>query len=600
MVQPGVFARGKKNRMNVLPRKFFEATSLPFSSCKVKSGALSWIFMGISPEKSKSMSSAAELASRQPRYQKILYRGSALLSMMKLSTLALLALALPACFSSAAFAQGELSQLPVSDRKAAAKPDLGPRAVAVLQLSSNGKASLVPITILINGKFWDANSYKADPIPMALETGTVYEAERTGNSLGLFTVGSALHSIAVNAPTPWLGTGSWIPAGEAATKAPLKAENAPVGIDKSDQPPRLSRHPGEAAPPSPPPASSKPSTPNSQPSAAPAPSSSPSGSPPSGSPSSDDGPPRLTRGTPSPSPSPSPTSSTPAGSKPSATKPANSKPADTTEADQVPASDSGADEADRPRLRRGKLAAQLTEQEIPGYTKFGVAVSPASVKTSQASAAADQGNIQSIPAISDEHGPQPRSFGFEWLKDEEGEKRQQMVTLAKQQLRAYIAAQAKASIALAEEEKPAAQTAHRATRSKSAKSPDPILDNVQMVAYDLWNANVPIIVFSAEAHLPPPPAGTHHSETNSELRYWITLVAYPDIYNNLHKLYSGVTDKYHLDLTPRLDLIDALDADGDGRGELLFKETSDAGTGWIIYRATGDTLWKMFDSLSPE
>ena len=36
-------------------------------------------------------------------------------------------------------------------------------------------------------QFWDATAYKADPFPMALESGTVYEAERTGNSLGLFT-----------------------------------------------------------------------------------------------------------------------------------------------------------------------------------------------------------------------------------------------------------------------------------------------------------------------------------------------------------------------------------------------------------------------------
>ena len=78
------------------------------------------------------------------------------------------------------------------------------------------------------------------------------------------------------------------------------------------------------------------------------------------------------------------------------------------------------------------------------------------------------------------------------------------------------------------------------------------------------------------------------------------VVAYPDIYNNLHKLYVGITDKFHLDMTPRLDLVDAVDADGDGRGELLFRQTTDQGTGWVIYRATADKLWKMYDSLRPE
>jgi hypothetical protein len=43
-----------------------------------------------------------------------------------------------------------------------------------------------------------------------------------------------------------------------------------------------------------------------------------------------------------------------------------------------------------------------------------------------------------------------------------------------------------------------------------------------------------------------------------------------------------------------------VDADGDGRGELLFRETTDAGSGYVIYRPTGDKLWKMFDSLGQE
>ena len=41
-------------------------------------------------------------------------------------------------------------------------------------------------------------------------------------------------------------------------------------------------------------------------------------------------------------------------------------------------------------------------------------------------------------------------------------------------------------------------------------------------------------------------------------------------------------------------------ADGDGRGEQLVRQTTDAGRGWVIYRATADKLWKMYDSLNPE
>ena len=68
----------------------------------------------------------------------------------------------------------------------------GPRAVGVLQLAANGKAHLVPVTIMIDGKFYDAGAYKADPVPMALQPETVYEALKSGVSQGLFTVSGAM------------------------------------------------------------------------------------------------------------------------------------------------------------------------------------------------------------------------------------------------------------------------------------------------------------------------------------------------------------------------------------------------------------------------
>src|SRR5271170_8048704 len=70
----------------------------------------------------------------------------------------------------------------------AAKTTKTPRALGLLELAPNGKARLIPITILIDGKYYDASAYKAAPVPMALWTDTVYEAIHTGVSLGLFTV----------------------------------------------------------------------------------------------------------------------------------------------------------------------------------------------------------------------------------------------------------------------------------------------------------------------------------------------------------------------------------------------------------------------------
>ena len=76
------------------------------------------------------------------------------------------------------------------------KPKNGkePRAVGIVQFSGGSKGTLIPVAILIDGKFYDASAYKADPVPMALEPGTVYEAETTGDPDGLFVVNGALHS----------------------------------------------------------------------------------------------------------------------------------------------------------------------------------------------------------------------------------------------------------------------------------------------------------------------------------------------------------------------------------------------------------------------
>jgi len=494
--------------------------------------------MGISQE--KPWAGRATEAGSGRALLKILYRGRVLVAL----------LACVACWPAVAAAQEDRPQITTLPRRVQRKKDAGPRALGVLQLAANGKASLVPICILINGKFWDATAYKADPVPMSLEPGTVYEALRTGNSLGLFTVGSALRSNAANAQSPWIGTGAWLPAGTEKPETSLKAEAEPVGIDTSDEPPRLTKNPAKQAPAG-------------------------STTPPAATPTAGDSKPAESK----------PPELKPAESKPPDSKPSESKPSDRPKS---PESDSGAVAGDRPRLRRGKPAEPLFDDEIPGYTKPGA--KPAANPGKIVASATATGPVQLIPAISDAAGPEPHSFTFEWLKDEEGERRAQIMALAKQELLAYLDAQAKAKIA--------PPTIPPARRKPSAKPPEPVFGTVQMIAYDLWTNNQPVVVFSAEAHVPPGPAGAPGSA--ADLQYSIVLVTYPDIYNNLHKLYVGVTDPRHLDVKPRLDLIDAVDADGDGRAELLFKETSDLGSGWVIYRATADKLWKVYDSWNPE
>jgi hypothetical protein len=511
------------------------------------------------------------------------------------------------CWAGFAAAQDERPQIIPGERKVARKKEAGPRAVGVLQMSAKGTVSLVPIAILIDGKFWDATEYKADPVPMALEPGTVYEGERAGSPLGLFTVNNALHSRAANVISPWIATGRWVAAGSETAKTEVKAETVPVGIDRSDEAPRLTRNPAAAAP-----ASSGKTTQASAPSSAP--SSAPQTTGTSGS---GDEPPRLKKSNPAPVETTSGTSN-PSGqtapgtgspvpaSAPGETKGGGDSKADAKPVDRpsVPASDSGADESNRPRLRRGKPVEPLPEDDVPGYSKPGAAPTASSpADAGKIAAAADTVPVETVPAISDATTAEPKSFAFDWLKDEEGDRRKQVVALAKEQVRAYVDAQVRARIVpqpagAAVKQNSTAKTTGKPAVKTSAKI-DPILENEQMKTFDVWTTNQPVIVYSAEAHMPRA-VGASHSDFDADLRYSVLLVVYPDIYHNLHKIYSGVTDKYHLDLTPRLELIDAVDADGDGRGELLFREITDAGTGWVIYRPTADKLWRMFDSLRPE
>jgi hypothetical protein len=482
-----------------------------------------------------------------------------------------------------------------------------PRAIGLLQLLPNGKTTLIPIAILMDGKFYDASAYKAAPVPMVLESGTVYEAIRTGQSVGLFTVNGAMHSNDPASQNPWIGTGSFLAAGAEAPKGSRKAENVPLGLDEKDAPPRLSRGGGTDR--------SKGSAPT-EPAATQSPASAGSGgTSPAGAP------------TDKPQEAKPPASSAPGSERPPQTAPTGSQPGETSPSGEQTTRTNGAqaneqkpgnqpavgqsgkppEEPAHPSLRRGKPTQPLPDDDQSksandATTKGGVAAN----ESGGAKNVGAQNPAELVPAISDVAGPDPQSYAFDWPKGREEERRKQMVALAAGEIRAYLATQAKKQIGNAAQGKQTPATVHKTT----AKQAQPVIEKVQLRAFDLWGNSDPILIMSAEAHLlsasRSPAAKQSWKEDatatspDSATSYTITLVARADIYGNLRKLYSGVTDKYHLDVTPKLELIDAVDADGDGRGELLFRETSDAGTGYVIYRATADTLWKMFDSLNQE
>jgi hypothetical protein len=197
-------------------------------------------------------------------------------------------------------------------------------------------------------------------------------------------------------------------------------------------------------------------------------------------------------------------------------------------------------------------------------------------------------NIQVIPAISDAGGPEPRPYTYATKPAEEEQFRKKMLAMAADEVRA----RAKELAAETVGQSAPANSAHSRTgkTAAAAKPPQPIFADVQLHVFDLSSSNEPVLVLTATAQMPP---GRHAGPAG--LQYMITLVARSDIYDELHKAFSNVTDAQHMDVQARYDLIDAVDADGDGRGELLFRKVSDAGSAYVVYRVIGNQVWPLFE-----
>ena len=371
----------------------------------------------------------------------------------------------------------------------------GPRALGLVQLLPNGSARLIPVTIMIDGKFYDASAYKADPVPMALEGGTVYEGVVSGVSQGLFTITAPLQG-----GDKWLAEGSWKPAG-----SEPRSKNSEVVAKAPDQ--------------------------------------------------DTDAPPILKR-----SAAPKPPESSPPPTPPQTVPPSSQPPVATS----APPEDQ-----DAPVLKRGK-PSPVSKQETPQPRK---AATPPAAATKPATA-----SIRLMAAISDAAGPEARPYTYELKAGEEAQFQKKLLVLAAEDVRARARALAGNS-----------ETSVSVKKPVRGKDPQPSFDDIQVHVFDLSSSNEPVWILSTVAQTP------QASGASAEVKFFVTLVAREDIYGDLHRALVNVADSQHFDVLKRLELIDAVDADGDGRGELLFRQSSDAGTAFVVYRVIGDQLYALFE-----
>lgn len=437
----------------------------------------------------------------------------------------------------------------------------GPRAIGLLQLAPNGSARLTPVAIMVDGKFYDAGAYKANPIPMALESGTVYEAARTGTSQGLFTVTSVSQR---QDTSIFVANGKWLPAG-ATEKKPGHTAEAKPNMGEADGPPKLRRGntpgPAEKAPPAAPQDAAPPAA--------------ASGSAPVSS-GSDHAKGSETAGT-----SPS-DKDRPVLRRPSQPGEGDSGHAAGADVDTPAQEDPAPQDKDRPVLQRGAHPKPAEHEPVPLRAKKDMGAAKAAPHASPDNAS----KLQLLPAISDANGPEPRSFVLEVKPDEEAVFRKKALALASEQLDAYYKRGGASSVP------PPSESKTRSSKARTrTKPPQAVLDDVQMRLFDLTSSNEPIVVLTATVQ-PGSAAGFTSAPPSPG---FFTMVAREDIYGELHKVIGNITDAQHLDAIPKLELIDALDADGDGRGELLFRKSGEDGSAFVIYRIIGNQPWALFE-----
>jgi hypothetical protein len=409
----------------------------------------------------------------------------------------------------------------------------GPRALGLLELASKGKPRLIPVTILYDGKFYDASAYKASPVPMALWAETEYEGFRSGVSQGLFTVTAAFEN---QRTSEWIGEGIWQTAESLAGKHTKKSiSSVPRDLNQEEGPPVL-RHSG-ANPKPPQPSSPQPASATPPPASTHAPA--------------------------------APASSTPAPAAPPAANASASAPP------PAPASEAEPDDPNRPLLKRGKQA-QAPAEPISRVT----AVAP---KPAVHAPVPNASEVQFIPAISDADGPEPHPYAYEMKSEQEQDFRKKMLVLAADELRKWVR---QSTSGIVSSTAPAHGPKPRSTTT--AKPAQPNFSDVQLNVFDLSSSNEPTLVLTASARMPQRP-------TENEPQYFVALVARQDINGDFHKAFSSVTDNQHLDVEPKFQLIDAVDVDGDGRGELLFRKVYDASSAFVVYRVIGDRLYALFD-----
>ena len=485
------------------------------------------------------------------------------------------------------------------------------RAISVLEWTGeegHPKASrLVPVAVYDGEALQDGGIYLARPEPLSLAGEVEYELERNGKPIGLFDIKNAGQE-----QGSWVGYGAWkaAPAPKPKAAAPVLPLN-PSWNDQDDRPVlHRKAHPdeaparsgsGDAKTSSPdssttgPGASSQPADPDrptlhkknpdsgadsASTSATPAPD--PDRPTLHKKPQSDDSAASSSPSTSSPSGSASPAD---AGSGSSSSGPAPDPDRPTlhkkTQSDDSASSDNSS--SDRPRLKKKKKdedeshvdsLREATDPDRPRLKRGQPGGSGLDVLPSLIGLPPD---LNQAVAVSDARTATEHQWSFAWADPADEAKMKESLEQT-------------ARDALGLKPPPAPAPAPKRTASRKAAKPvaappppppAPLLDEDFRV-YELAYGGGATLVLSA------------HSGGQGADDKHVTLIAQPDLYGNILVLLKNVTDAAHLDVTPRMRLVDAVDALADNRGELLFELRGQTQRQFALYRVLRGQAEKLF------
>ncbi|WP_446745139.1 hypothetical protein [Silvibacterium acidisoli] len=503
-------------------------------------------------------------------------------SFLRISALACAALALPA-----------LGQYPGRIDPNQSKPEPVLRATAVLEytgdLTKPTASRLVPLAVWDGERYQPGGLYMAQPMPMAVETGTQYELYTAGVSKGLFDVKAA-----ANIGGSWIAVGNFqkpVPPQVARLK---KSKNPPQiidGVNYDDGKPHFAHRP-----------------PQTQSSDGKSSSTDTKSSGTSNAPTVDPDRPTLHRRDSSGGDSSSSSSST--GSSGSSTPTSSAPPVDpdrptlhrpndsgnsgsSTTASNAPAtdpdrpklhrgnsnsSDNGAPvsattdvDPDRPRLRRGRP----TE-----YEQLDV---PANVEIAKVEKASQ--NVELIAAVSDARIREPHPYVYSWNSPDDAQKaKSALEDQARTLLGGSPKATAKPAPARTTPPKTAAARAAAArARAKAAATAPMELHDELFKAYELSFGGGATLVFSA-------------STGEGDATKYVTLIAQPDFNGVPQVIYKQVTTRAQLDVLPRMEIVDAVDTDADNRAELVFALATSTDRQYAIYRVADHSVQQVFST----